>query len=190
MKVRASRKALECGGMLYLVLLLLLPWLAGCRESPSYAVVREGGWAGAPPAPTGEVLLTLIDPDGRGYDLDRAGLERLTWVRRTTRHHPHESEPPATFEGVLLEQIVDELDLAEEGLVVRFIALDDYRLDRPWADLKPLEPVLALVQDGQPLTVEHYGPVRVILPYDRLKPDPTRYNALWVWQVRVIEFHY
>ena len=170
--------------------LLLAALLAGCKERPSYSVVREGGWSGAPPAPTGEVLLTLVTPDGRSYDLDRAGLERLTWVRRTTRHHPQENDPPATFEGVLLAQIVRELGLDEAGLVVRFVALDDYRLDRPWAELAPLEPILALVQDGRPLTVENYGPVRVILPYDRLKPDPTRYNTLWVWQVRVVEFHY
>jgi hypothetical protein len=172
------------------LLLLLVALLTGCRERPSYSVVREGGWGGAPPAATGEVLLTLVTPDGRSYDLDRAALERLTWVRRTTRHHPHETDPPATFEGVLLEQLIRELRLEEEGLVVRFVALDDYRIDRPWAELAPLEPILALVQDGRPLTVKNYGPVRVILPYDRLEPDPTRYNALWVWQVRVVEFHY
>lgn len=172
------------------LLLLLALLLGGCKGGASYTVVRNGGWDGPPPAPRGEVLLTLITPDGRSYDLDRAGIEQLTWVRRTTRHHPHETDPPSTFEGVLLEQIVRELNLDPKGLVVRFVALDDYRIDRPWAELAPLEPILALVQDGRPLTLENYGPLRVIFPYDRLKPDPTRYNALWVWQVRVVEFHY
>lgn len=172
--------------MLMIVVLLL----GGCKKSASYSVVRAGGWDGAPPAPRDQVVLTLITPDGHRYDLDRAGLERLTWVRRTTHYHPHETEPPSTFEGVLLEQIVRELGLTEKGLVVRFKALDDYQIERPWAQLAPLEPILALVQDGRPLTMESYGPVRIIFPYDRLKPDPIRYNALWVWQLRVIEFHY
>jgi len=168
-----------------------LALLAGCRHAgSSYEVVRPGGWNGTPPAPTGEVLLTLVTPDGRRYDLDRAGLERLTWVRRVTRHHPREDDPPASFEGVLLAQIIEELGLAPEGLRVRFIALDDYQLERPWSELEPLEPMLALVQDGRPLGLEDYGPVRVVLPYDRLKPDPTRYNALWVWHLRTLEFRY
>jgi len=173
------------------LLSLTLLLFAGCRtEAPSYEVVRKGGWDGAPPAPTGEVLLTLITPDGRSYDLDRAGLERLTWVRRATRHHPREDEPPASFEGVLLAQIVEELGLDPSRLRLRFVALDDYQLERPWRDLEPLEPMLALVQDGRPLGLDDFGPVRVVLPYDRLKPDPTRYNALWVWHVRVLEFRY
>ncbi len=171
-------------------ILVVAALLAGCRERASYSVIREGGWGGTPPAPAAAVLLTLIAPGGQSYDLDRAGIERLTWVRRITRHHPRENDPPAVFEGVLLSQLVRELGIDTDGLLVRFTALDDYRIDRPWAELAPLEPVLALVQDGSPLTVKNYGPVRVVLPYERLRPDPTRYNALWVWQVRVIEFHY
>jgi len=112
-------------------LLFLALLLGGCKGDASYTVVRTGGWDGPPPAPRGEVLLTLTTADGRSYDLDRPGLEQLTWVRRTTRHHPHETDSPSTFEGVLLEQIARELNLDTEGLVVRFVALDDYRIDRP-----------------------------------------------------------
>ncbi len=176
---------------LSVVLILLLAALSACKGGePSYTVLRKGGWRGRPPEPRGEVILTLITPDGKSYDLDRAGLARLTWVRRVTRYHPEEKGPPASFEGVLLSQIISELGIAEKGLRVRFSALDDYQLERPWSQLKPYEPILALRQDGKPLTMDNYGPLRVILPYERLKPDPTEYNALWVWQLRRIYFHY
>ncbi len=171
-----------------LLTLVLLFALGGCGDrSPSYTVVRQGGWSGRVPEPEGEVLITAILPDGRSHDLDRLGLEKLTWVRRETRYHPREQDPPAVFEGVLLADLIRELGVSEKGLRVRFTALDDYQLERPWSELKPLEPILALKQDGRWLTLENYGPVRVILPYDRLRPDPTEYNALWVWQLRIIE---
>jgi hypothetical protein len=175
--------------LLSAVLILSLLFLVACRgQEPSYKVIRKGSWHGKPPAPVGEVLLTVITPSGQSYDLDRKAIEQLTWVERTTRYHPRESDPPARFEGVLLKQIIDELHVPTAGLHVKLAALDDYQLERPWSDYAPLEPMLALVQDGKPLTLDTYGPVRIILPYDRLKPDPTKYNALWVWQLRVIDF--
>jgi len=171
-----------------LIAAALLIGITGCKgREPTYTVIREGGWRQGPPAPAGEVLLTVILPDGRSYDLDRQALTQLTWVRRETRYFPQEEGRPASFEGVLLADLIAELGVGGEGLRVRFTALDDYQIERPWRELEPLEPILALKQDGRWLTIDDYGPVRVILPYDRLQPEPTRYNALWVWQLRVIE---
>ncbi|WP_457637050.1 molybdopterin-dependent oxidoreductase [Oceanithermus sp.] len=172
----------------FALLLLVAVASAGCNpKKPTYTVIRKGGWS-QPPPPVGKVLLTVILPDGRSYDLDRQGLQKLTWVRRVTRYHPREKDPPAAFEGVLLSDLIKAFGVREEGLYIRFTALDDYQLKRSWAELEPLEPILALKQNGKWLTIDDYGPVRVILPYDRLRPDPTEYNALWVWQLRVIEF--
>lgn len=163
--------------------------LGGCADNkPTYSVVRQGGWQGNPPRPVDQVILTVILPDGRSYDFDRQGLEKLTWVKRRTRYHPHEKNPPSTFEGVLLADLIKELKIPAAELKIRFTALDDYQLERSWRELRPLEPILAFKQDGRWLTLDNYGPVRVILPYDRLRPDPTQYNALWVWQLRIIEF--
>jgi len=171
-----------------LLILLLLLLIGGCIDrGPTYTVVRQGGWEGEPPPPRGEVLLTVFLPDGRSYDLDRAGLQKLTWVKRKTRYHPQEGGAAATFEGVLLADLIAGLGAEDDDLLVRFTALDDYQIERPWKDLKPLEPILALKQDGRWLTINDYGPLRVILPFDSLRPEPTEYNALWVWQLRIIE---
>lgn len=171
-----------------LLLFFLVLVFSGCgNRGPTYTVVRQGSWSGRPPRPVAEVVLTVIHPDGRSYDLDRRALERLTWVRRVTRYHPREKAPPATFEGVLLADLIKETGVSAQGLKIRFTALDDYQLERSWEELQPLEPILALKQDGNWLTLDGYGPLRVILPYDRLRPDPTQYNALWVWQLRIIE---
>ena len=170
------------------VLLTSVLLLAGCSDQgPTYTVVHHGGWQGGPPKPEAAVVLTVILPDGRSYDLDRVALQRLTWVKRTTKYHPKKNEPQAVFEGVLLADLIKEMGVVETGLRVRFTALDDYQIEHAWKELEPLEPILALKQNGNWLTVDDYGPIRITLPYDHLRPDPTKYNALWVWQLRIIE---
>ncbi len=160
--------------------LLLLLVLAGCSRV-DYRVVREGGWNGAVPAPRGPVILTVVTPEG-SYRLDRAALEKLTWVERKTLFHPEEKlGTVGVFQGVLLADLLRELGYPDPGRV-RFEALDGYRITVDWERIAPFHPMLALDQDRRPLP-ERYGPVRVIFPYKRLKPDPVAYNAYWVWQL-------
>jgi len=162
------------------LLLLTLVLLAGCSRA-DYRVLRKGGWGGQVPAPRGPVVLTVVTPKGR-YPLDRAALEALTWVERKTVYHPEEeSGRVGVFEGVLLADLLRELGYPNPKKI-RLEALDGYRITVRWQKIAPFHPMLALKQDGKPLS-ERYGPVRVIFPYDRLKPDPVAYNAYWVWQL-------
>jgi len=148
-------------------------------------VLYEGSWQGRVPAPRGPVVLTVVTSEGT-YPLDEAALKELTWVERKTVYHPEEkSGKVGVFEGVLLSTLLKELG-EREPLRLRFEALDGYVIGVEWATIAPFDPLLALVQDGKPIPKE-YGPVRIIFPYHRLKPDPVAYNAYWVWQLsRVI----
>jgi len=144
-------------------------------------VIREGGWNGAVPPPSGPVLLTVVTPDGV-YPLDRAALEKLRWVERITIYHPEEkSGVVGVFEGVLLSDLLRELGYPKPSRL-RFEALDGYQISVDWKKIARFDPLLALDQDGRPLS-ESYGPVRIVFPYKRLKPDPVAYNAYWVWQL-------
>jgi len=125
--------------------------------------------------------LTVITPEGR-YPLDRAALERLRWIERRTIFHPEEKKGTVgVFEGVLLADLLREVGYPDPERV-RFEALDGYQISVLWRRIAPFDPMLALKRDGKPLS-ERYGPIRVIFPYKRLKPDPVAYNAYWVWQL-------
>jgi len=160
--------------------LLLLVVLAGCSRT-DYRVIREGGWNGQVPAPKGPVILTVVTPEAR-YPLDREALEKLRWIERKTIYHPEEKQGiVGVFEGVLLADLLREVGYPDPERV-RFEALDGYQIAVEWEKIAPFDPMLALERNGKPLS-DRYGPVRVIFPYKRLKPDPVAYNAYWVWQL-------
>ncbi len=154
--------------------------LAACAPKSDYQVVRQGGWKGGVPKPTGEVLLTVVTPDGE-YPLDKDALEKLRWVRIKTIHHSAENGPPAVFEGVWLSDLLAGVGTPDPKRL-RFEASDDYVISVEWEKIKRFQPMIALTQDGKPLPPV-YAPLRIVFPYDRLKPDPTEYNAYWVWKL-------
>lgn len=165
-------------------LLLLLALLLGSCTRSDYRVLHRGGWDGHVPEPEGPVLLVVATPKGE-YPLDEAALRRLTWVELKTVFHPEEKKGTVgVFQGVWLGQLFAELGYPDPARV-RFLALDGYRIAVEWRRIAPYKPMLALYRDGRPLP-ERYGPVRVIFPYKRLKPDPVAYNAYWVWKLHRI----
>ncbi len=168
------------------LLFLLLVLLGACSRS-DYRVIQRGSWNGRVPAPEGPVLLWVETPKGR-YPLDEAALRKLTWVELRTVFHPEEKKGTVgVFQGVWLDQLFAELGHPEPKRV-RFFALDGYQIAVDWRRIAPYRPMLALYRDGHPLA-ERYGPVRIIFPYKRLKPDPVAYNAYWVWKLHRIVIH-
>ncbi len=162
--------------------MLLLFLLAGCRGGPTYRVLHEGGWPEGPPPPRGEVILTVVTPE-KTVRLDRAALEALTWVELVTKSHPKEKLPPGRFEGVRLKDLFAALKV--EPVQLRFVALDGYSIQVDWSKIGPFDPMLALKENGRPLE-PIFAPIRVVFPYDRLKPDPLAYNRYWVWKLSAI----
>lgn len=162
--------------------MLLAFLLAGCRTGPGYRVLHEGGWPEGPPPPRGEVILTVVTPE-KTVRLDQAALEALTWVELVTKSHPKEKLPPGRFEGVRLKDLFGALKV--QPIKLRFVALDGYSVQVDWKKIAPFDPMLALKEDGRPLE-PIFAPIRVVFPYDRLKPDPLAYNRYWVWKLSVI----
>ncbi len=166
----------------FLVVLVFL--LGGCNRS-DYRVLHQGSWGGRVPRPEGPVLLVVRTPKGE-YPLDERALRRLTWVELTTVFHPEEKKGTVgVFQGVLLEDLLAEFGYPNPDRI-RFMALDGYEIAVRWRRIAPYRPMLALYRDGRPLP-ERYGPVRVIFPYHRLRPDPVAYNSYWVWKLHRLE---
>jgi hypothetical protein len=136
--------------------------------------------------PKGEVVLTLSGAignrnQGRKLALDLASLERMRTVRMQT------SEPflkrKATFEGVLLSDLLAVAGVPATAKKVHMTALDDYKVDFTLADVRSSKMLLATKIDGEHMNVDRAGPTRIVFPDDSTlgrNPD------LWIWSLSTI----
>ncbi|MGS0683850.1 molybdopterin-dependent oxidoreductase [Nakamurella sp. GG22] len=149
----------------------------------------------APPAPrpTGsaagdsQIVLTvrgLRNGTARTAPLDLAYLDALPQVECTVDDRLAEGRQ-ATFRGVLLSTVLSALGV-QDATVLRADALNDYSVDLPMSDVTELPVLLATRLDGQPMTVAHYGPLRVIYPTTGYDLDPTVYDPRRIWQLSAI----
>ena len=68
------------------------------------------------------------------------------------------------FEGVPIREIMKRVRLRPEATFVMIHADPDYTTNLPLADLVDDDVVLALKHDGQDLTPDHGGPLRLVVP--------------------------
>jgi hypothetical protein len=174
------------------VALFLLAAIAGCRQQPAYELVSTSSIASdSDLTPGGDVILTLFGAIGRSQGgepvrLDLATLERFGLVRYTIVEPWRRTEE--AFSGVLISSLLDTLGVDEAAEVAVFVALDDYRIEIPIAELRKWPIMLATRSDGEPLTVADGGPSRIVYPlhaHPRAAAPELRSN--WVWNVETIE---
>ncbi|HVK31376.1 MAG TPA: hypothetical protein VM845_02590 [Burkholderiaceae bacterium] len=142
-------------------------------------------------APVGPVVLTLR---GRGIgssngvdqaSFDMAMLERLPQQRIVTQT-PWYNKPRA-FTGPLLRAVLAAAG-APGGEKARLVALNDYRVEMPLADVREHDVIVARLLDDKPMSVREKGPLFVMYPFDR-EPQlrNSQYFSRCVWQLRTIE---
>lgn len=160
-------------------LILALPALAAAAAAPALR-------AQTPPAPTGRVVLTIAGKIGRGQtaaglDLDMAALEALP-QRSFTVPTPWYKAPVA-FTGPLLR---DVLALAgAQGTQLTAVALNDYKVELPFDDVRRWDVVLARLLDGKPMATRDKGPLFIIYPFhESAELRSERYYARCAWQLR------
>jgi DMSO/TMAO reductase YedYZ molybdopterin-dependent catalytic subunit len=86
------------------------------------------------------------------------------------------------FEGVPVQAVLAEARLRPTAAFVLVHAEPDYTTNLPLADLDRPANLLALAWGGEPLTPEHGGPVRLLVPHLYLWK-----SAKWVTGFRVLE---
>jgi len=160
-------------------LIFSLPALAAAAAAPALR-------AQTPPAPTGRVVLTIAGKIGRGQtaaglDLDMAALEALP-QRSFTVPTPWYKAPVA-FTGPLLR---DVLALAgAQGTQLTAVALNDYKVELPFDDVRRWDVVLARLLDGKPMATRDKGPLFIIYPFhESAELRSERYYARCAWQLR------
>lgn len=134
-----------------------------------------------------QVLLTvrgLRTGGEKAAPLDLSYLDSLPQVECSVDDRLAEGRQ-VTFRGVLLSTVLSALGV-QDARVLRADALNDYSVDLPMSDVTALPVLLATRLDGQPMTVAHYGPLRVIYPTTGYDLDPTVYDPRRIWQLSAI----
>ena len=151
----------------------------------SAATIRPGD---AVPKPAGPVVLTItggsVHNAGKRLELDLATLERMGTVKYTVFDRQAEGRN-VSFSGPLLRTVLAVAGAS--GRTLHTVALNDYAVDIPAKDAKNLPVLLATRADGKRMTVEHYGPTRVIYPTKGFHLDKTVYDPRWIWQLSALE---
>ena len=70
-----------------------------------------------------------------------------------------------TFSGVPLRALFERYDI--QGTTVEMVALNDYAVAMPIADIQEDAPLLATHMNGVALSVRDKGPFWIVFPYDR-----------------------
>lgn len=119
------------------------------------------------PAPTGEIVLTVTgkiavtnQDGGAAFDLDMLkAIGEVTFKTSTPW-----TEGEQTFTGVPLNALLQTVGVTEGTLTAK--AINDYAVEIPVSDAVADGPILAYLQNGNPMSVREKGPLWVVYPYD------------------------
>lgn len=135
------------------------------------------------PAPTGEVLLTVtgeiqVKNQGDTAVFDAEMLKALGEV--TFETSTPWTEGAQTFTGVSLHRLMEKLGVTEGSL--KATAVNDYAIDIPVSDAVEGGPIIAYLQNGEPMSVREKGPLWVVYPYDlkaEYQTEVTFSRSIW-----------
>jgi hypothetical protein len=157
--------------------------------SAALALGLAAPWAAALDAAPGKIVLTVtgrLDRPNAGEraDFDMAMLEKLPQHSFTTSTPWYPK--PMTFTGPLLRDVLTAA--GAKGVLLRAVALNDYKIDIPSADAEAFEVIVARLLDGKPMAVRDKGPLFIVYPFDsRSALRSERYYSRSAWQLRTLE---
>lgn len=141
------------------------------------------------PAPTGEVVLTVTGKIGvtnqdatAAFDLDMLkAIGEVTFETSTPW-----TEGVHSFTGVPLDALLQSVGVTEGTLTAK--AINDYAVEIPFSDAVADGPILAYLQNGNPMSVREKGPLWVVYPYD--SKDDYQTEVIYsrsIWQLSSID---
>lgn len=142
------------------------------------------------PAPAGDIMLSITGKIGtensaEGIQMDRAAIEALGIVEYAMED-PFEKRD-TVFRGVLMSDLLDLWQVDESATTLHMIALNDYAVDVPIADIREFPIIFAMMQDGDYMERSYRGPAMLVYPYAHFDLDPLIYERFWIWQIDRVE---
>lgn len=141
-------------------------------------------WMGAARA-AGEPLLTVSGniAGGKAVDFDRATLEAM--ATETVRTSTPWTQGVQEFTGIPLKTLLAQI--GANGGTLRAIALNDYAAEIPVAEATAAGAIIAVRQNGEPMSVREKGPLWIVFPYDSDPKLVTDDFLNWsAWQLRTL----
>ena len=165
----------------------------GGSSTASYETVTSASITpgSAIPAPTGDVILTVLGDigatnAGNMLELDMPTLERIGLVKYTVNDPWLNARN--TYTGVLISDLHKVLGSSSAATTLHITALDDYQVDISLEDVEKWPILLATQNNGNYMDVENSGPTRVIFPYDTYSDiDQIAYKDFWIWNIKSVE---
>jgi hypothetical protein len=177
---------------------ILLVLVAACTPNesdtaqPVYTRVTEAtlNSGDSIPAPSGDVILTVAGNIGTtnvddSIQMDLATIESVGLVDYSV-DDPFENRE-IIYRGVLMSDLLDVWQVGEDATVLHVVALNDYAVDVPLADLREYPVLFALQADGEYMPISTRGPAMLVYPYNDFEFDAAIYNDYWAWQINTIE---
>ncbi|MEZ8466385.1 hypothetical protein AB6D04_19135 [Vibrio splendidus] len=128
--------------------------------------------------------LTIFDHLGQKHQFSREQLLLLPQKEITTSLPWLDGE--LVYSGVALQTVLETKDLPMTSQVT-FVALNDYKIAVPKEDFDDYQPIIAIKQNGQFMSVREKGPYWLIYPLSSTPDiDNTDFHAKMIWQIRDI----
>ena len=130
-----------------------------------------------------QTILTVSTPEQSAtYTLEELlALPQTTVV--TTNDYV---DTATTFQGPRLRAVLEPLNVGPDASL-KMVALNDFSSNVPAVDAFEYDVILAVLRDGEPMSVRDKGPIWVIYPMDdhaELRDDS--FNGRLVWQLKTI----
>ena len=179
-----------------LALIGILAVAVGCAPAADpFSVVKSVGdselSAGdAIPAPSEEVIVTVTGKiDNANVDdtiqMDMPTIESVGMYEYTLADPFDEVE--VTYQGPLMRDLLALWGVPADATNLHMVALNDYAVDVPIADLLKYPVLLAVKQGGEYMPISTRGPSMLVYPYDDFDFDRALYDNYWIWQIKSIE---
>lgn len=95
-------------------------------------------------------------------------------------------DKPVKFTGPLLSDVMAAVKAS--GATLSAVAINDYKISIPMADLTKHKVIMARLLDDQPMPVREKGPLFVVYPFDSAAELRTSvYYERSIWQLKALE---
>ena len=151
-----------------------------------FTILRATVFAACVALPTAgltQTVLNVITPDTSAA----FSLEDLLAMPQTTVITKNDYVDSTTkFQGPLLSSILERLEI-DRSANLKMVALNNFASEAPASDAYEFNVILAVLRDGERMTVRDKGPIWVIYPMDdNPELQDEAYNGRLVWQLKEI----
>ncbi|MEM9578231.1 MAG: hypothetical protein AAF999_14605 [Pseudomonadota bacterium] len=158
--------------------------IVGALIASATAVAAELEQVVLDPIPHADATLVVLAPDGSETSYTPSQLEQFTTYRMTTKTPWRET--PATFEGVLLSDVLEAHGLAEMSTIV-VTAENDYSTSISRDVIGTVEILVATRVDGKAHSRRARGPIQFVIDAAAYEASGVATESDLVWMAARIE---